>query len=60
MTKLDTRILVDATEEIIAHLRRDLPLDSLWDQAVHAHEHGVPLTELGRLVFDERAKRSQG
>jgi hypothetical protein len=54
MTTLDTRMLADATEKIIAHLDNDLTIDSFLDQTVHAIEHGVGLTELGRLILDER------
>ena len=45
MTTTDVTRLADATEKV---------LDSFLDQTVHAFEHSVGLTELGRLILDER------
>ena len=56
MTTLNGTILPGATEKIIAYLDKDSAHDSFLDQTVHAHEHGVELTELGRLVLDERVQ----
>ena len=57
MTTLDTKMLVEATEKTLAYLDKDLTVDSFLDQTVHAHEHGVSLTELGRLILDERVNK---
>jgi hypothetical protein len=56
MTTLDARLLADATEKVLTQLDEDLSIDSFLDQTVHAHEHGVELTELGRLIMDERVQ----
>jgi hypothetical protein len=56
MTTLDARMLADATEKVLTQLDEDLSVDSFLDQTVHAHEHGVGLTELGRLIMDERVQ----
>lgn len=58
MTTLDARMLVEATEETLACLDKDLTVDSFLDQTIHAHEHGVGLTELGRLILDERIQKN--
>jgi hypothetical protein len=57
MTILDARMLADATEKVLRHPDENLIVDSLLDQTVHAHAHGVGLTELGRLILDERVQR---
>ena len=51
-------MLVEATEETLACLDKDLTVDSFLDQTIHAHEHGVGLTELGRLILDERIQKN--
>ena len=50
------QMLTDATERIIAQVDNELTIDNFLDQTVHAIEHGVGLTELGRLILDERVK----
>jgi hypothetical protein len=57
MTTLDARMLADATEKVLTQLDENLIVDSFLDQTVHAHEHGVGLTDLGRLILDERVQR---
>jgi hypothetical protein len=54
MTTTDVTMLADATEKVLAELDNDMTIDSFLDQTVHACEHGVGLTELGRLILDER------
>lgn len=56
MTTLGATMLTDATEKVLAHLDHHLTVDSFLDQTVHAYEHGVDLTELGRLILDERVQ----
>ncbi len=56
MTTLNVRMLADVTEKVLTHLDENLTVDSFLDQTVHAHEHGVGLTELGRLILDERVQ----
>ena len=56
MTTLNVRMLADVTEKVLTHLDKNLTVDSFLDQTVHAHEHGVGLTELGRLILDERVQ----
>ena len=60
MTTLDARMFVDAMEEALAHRDKDLTFDSFLDQTIHASEHGVGLTELGRLILDERVRMKAG
>jgi hypothetical protein len=55
-TTLKARMLADATEKVLANLDEILTIDSFLDQTVHAHEHGVGLTEIGRLILDERGQ----
>jgi hypothetical protein len=59
MTALDARILADATEKVLTQLDENLTVDSFLDQTVHAHAHGVGLTDLGRLILDERVQRKR-
>ena len=54
MTALDARMLADATEKVLADLDDHLTVDSFLDQTVHACAHGIGLTELGRLISEER------
>jgi hypothetical protein len=56
MTTPNVRMLADVTEKVLTHLDENLTVDSFLDQTVHAHEHGVGLTELGRLILDERVQ----
>jgi hypothetical protein len=56
LTTLNVRMLADVTEKVLTHLDENLTVDSFLDQTVHAHEHGVGLTELGRLILDERVQ----
>jgi hypothetical protein len=56
MTTLDATMLADATEKVLAHLDNHLTVDSFLDQTVHACEHGIDLTDLGRLILDERVQ----
>jgi hypothetical protein len=56
MTTLDAKMLSDATEKVLTQLDEDLTVDRFLDQTVHAHAHGVGLTELGRLILDERVQ----
>jgi hypothetical protein len=56
MTTLDAKMLSDATEKVLTQLDENLTVDSFLDQTVHAHAHGVGLTELGRLILDERVQ----
>ena len=53
-TTLNARMLTDATEKVLADLDDNLTIDGFLDQTVHAHEHGIGLTELGWLILDER------
>lgn len=54
MTTTDVTMLADATEKVLAGLDNHLTVDSFLDQTVHACAHGIGLTELGRLILDER------
>lgn len=54
MTTRDAIALVDATEQVLAYLDKQPLIDSFLEQTVHACEHGVNLTELGRLILSER------
>jgi hypothetical protein len=54
-TTVNVRILADSTE-VLADLDNRLIVDSFLDQTVHACEHGIGLTELGRLILEERVK----
>jgi len=56
MTTLEATMLADATKKIVTYVDHDLATDSFLDQTVHAHEHGVGLTDLGRLILDERIR----
>jgi len=55
MTTLDARMLADATETVLADLDNHLTFDSFLDQTVHACARGIGLTELGRLILENRA-----
>ena len=55
MTTLDAKILADATEKVLADLDNHVTVDSFLDQTVHACAHGIGLTDLGRLILEERA-----
>jgi hypothetical protein len=55
-TTVDARILADTTEKVLADLDNRLTVDSFLDQTVHACEHGIGLTELGRLILEERVR----
>ena len=54
MTTTDVTRLADATQKVLAGLGNELTIDSFLEQTLHAGEHGVGLTELGRLILDER------
>ena len=55
MTTLDARMSADATETVLADLDNHLTFDSFLDQTVHACARGIGLTELGRLILEERS-----
>jgi len=55
-TTLRARMSEDATEKVLAHFDENPTDDGFLDQTVHAHGHGVGLTELGRLILDERSQ----
>jgi len=55
MTTLEARMLADATEKVLADVDNHLTVDDFLDQTVHASEHGIGLTELGRLILEDRA-----
>ena len=56
MTTLDAKMLADATENVLADLDNHVTVDSFLDQTVHACAHGIGLTDLGRLILEERAR----
>jgi hypothetical protein len=55
MTTLDAKMLADATEKVLVDLDNHVTVDSFLDQTVHACAHGIGLTDLGRLILEERA-----
>jgi hypothetical protein len=55
-TTLNARMLADVMETVLADFDEHLTIDPFLDQTVHAHEHGVGLTELGRLILEERGQ----
>jgi hypothetical protein len=55
-TTVDVRILADATEKLLANLDNRVTVDGFLDQTVHACEHGIGVTELGRLILEDRVK----
>jgi hypothetical protein len=54
MTTQDTLMVVDATEKVLVDMDKHTAIDAFLDQARHVCEHGGSLTELGRLILEER------
>jgi hypothetical protein len=54
MTTPDTLIAVDAAEKLFADLDNHTAVDAFLDQTRHVCEHGGGLTDLGRLILEER------
>jgi hypothetical protein len=54
MTTQDALVVVDATEKLLADLDKHTAIDAFLDQTRHVCEHGGSLTELGRLILEER------
>ena len=47
-------MVVEATEKLLADLENHTAIDAFLDQTRHVCEHGGSLTDLGRLILEER------
>ena len=54
MTTQDALMVVEATEKLLADLENHTAIDAFLDQTRHVCEHGGSLTDLGRLILEER------
>jgi hypothetical protein len=54
MTTQDALIVGEATEKLLAELDQHTAIDAFLDQTRHVCEHGGSLSELGRLILEER------
>jgi hypothetical protein len=58
MTTHDSLIVVEVTERLISDLDEHTAIDAFLDQTRHVCEHGGTLTDLGRLILEERLQRN--
>jgi hypothetical protein len=54
MTRQHALTVVEATEKLLADLDQHKAIDAFLDQTRHVYEHGGSLTDLGRLILEER------